>query len=147
MNMVDAVLRVLAQDYVPFRGTVEQWVYEELGCRVPGKARWFSHPERPWICLGCQMACLASSQAGFQLMLPAHRTQRARVAFQDIPAVSVEQILTLKSVLPVAEAAYCLSVSERHIYDMIDDGRLEQAGDDRPVRVTTASVRARLGME
>lgn len=147
MNFVDAVLKVLSQDYVPYGGEVAAEVYDELGCPHPGKARWFAHQAKPKICLGCKACCIAESDAGFQLLLPTERSMRGKVLFVELPAVSIEHLLQVKACVTVPETAVCLSVSERHVYDLIDEGRLDKVSENKPVRITTASIRRQLGME
>ena len=150
MNMVDATLKVLAQGYRPYRGAVENRVYEGLECRTPPAARWFVHDHLPRMCLGCKRMCIARDAQGFQLTLPMgppRRTAPGQVMFAQLSALTVDQILTLKRSLTVREAAYCLGCSDRFVYNLLDEGRLKKLGRDTFVRVDAASVRKFLDMD
>ena len=117
---VDAVLRVLERGYRPYRGHIEGYVFESLGCRKVAEMRRKQREEE--------------ESKNFQRMLPVKR-RFAQVAFAELPTVTVEELLKNKALLRVDEAAWCLSVSRREVYSLIDEGRLERhpAG---PVRVT-----------
>lgn len=145
MSLIDDVLRVLADGYLPYRGAIEGAVFETLRCPDFRRARWFAREGRH-LCLGCARRC-AWAGAGFQAVLPLARDARpAGLAYGQLPYVTAEELLAAKTVLRVDEAAFCLNVSERTVRDMIDSARLDRL-PDLPVRVTTASVRAALRVE
>ncbi|WP_051202734.1 DNA-binding protein [Desulfovibrio aminophilus] len=138
MSQVQDVLDVLAQGYTPYRGEVAGAVYDELRCSRPTAASWFTKGTR-FLCLGCRRRCSRVGGAGFQLVLPG-TGRRFTVAIANLPAVPAEELVRLKAWLRVDEAAWCLGVSARRIYELVDGGVLDRH-PDKPLRVSSASVR------
>ena len=85
----------------------------------------------------CGMTFSASS-AGFPLPLPI----RYSVVPPDQPyTLTPLEMLARHDILTVRQAAYCLNVSERQIYDYIAEGKLVKL-KDTPVRVRADEVKA-----
>ena len=134
----DDLLRLLSHGWAPYHGRVEGRVYEGLGCTRSAKARWMVREGR-YICLGCGKRCSLVDPAGFELLLPIP-SQAKRLAFAVLPAVSAEELIAKKLLLTIPEVEFCLNISRRQVYDLMDEGRLSRHPDP-PIRITTASVR------
>jgi excisionase family DNA binding protein len=138
-NLVGEIITLMHDGWAAYRGRIEEGVYDRLRCHKPGQAAWFVKGET-YLCLGCDRRCLEQAPDGFQLALPAPATGY-RVVIADAPALTVRQLLDLGRPLRIDEVAYCMNVSRREVYYMIEDGRLQTVGDGKPVRVTPESVR------
>lgn len=141
MSQVKDLLELLAKGYAPYSGEVSGRVYDELRCHRPGAASWFVKGTRA-ICMGCRRSCIRVGGAGFQLMLPG-TGKRFTVAVAALPAIPASELVRLKEWLRVDEAAFCLGVSERRVYDMAAEGILVRH-QDPPVRVSSESVRVEM---
>lgn len=143
-GLINQVLDVLSKGYRPYRGHVDDAVYETICCDSPEDASWFEH-ERRFICLGCQRHCALVDPPGMQLTIPMKvKSSYGVVMLAQLPSVTVDEILATGRPLRPDEAAWALNVSTREIYYMVEDGRLNQAGSGRPLRVTSDSVRREL---
>jgi len=142
-RQIEDVLRMLQREFLPYKGHIQPIVYEQLGCSNSKKARWFEKQQH-YVCIGCRRYCALANPEGFELALPVRNRRRARGYFAYLPQVSAKSLLESKLVLRVDEAAWVLGVSEREIYNYVDDGRLVRASDLPPLRVTTDSVRQML---
>lgn len=143
MSRVSDLLKVLSQGFLPYTGQVGGEVYENLGC--PDKQRkpeWFVR-EGLFLCLGCSRRCVPTGTTGFELLLPVSYNKRLKAAFAYLPLASAHQLLTMKVLLRIDEAAWALNVSPQQVRNYVDEGRLE-AHPDPPMRVTTKSVRREL---
>ncbi len=134
----DDLLRLLSRGWAPYYGHVEGRVYEQLGCARTGKARWMVRDGK-YVCLGCAKRCALADPVGFELLLPV--TIRTRnFAYATLPAVSAQDLLAKKMLLTVPEVSFVLSVSDRKVYELVEEGRLDRH-PDLPIRVTSESVR------
>jgi hypothetical protein len=141
MSQVKDLLELLAKGYAPYSGEVSGQVYDELRCLRPGGASWFAKGTR-FLCLGCRRRCIRVGGYGFQLVLPG-TGKRFTVAMAALPGIPASELVRLKEWLRVDEAAYCLGVSERRVYELIQEGVLDRH-PDAPVRASAASVRAEM---
>jgi len=137
-GVFDDLLRLLSRGWVPYYGRVEGRVYEQLGCAKSRQARWMVR-DGMYVCLGCGKRCSLANPAGFELLLPVTKRTRNFV-YAALPAVSAHDLLTKKMLLTVPEVSFILSISDRKVYELVDEGRLERH-PDLPIRVTAESVR------
>lgn len=119
---IDRVVKLLSSGYLPYKGPVEQCVYDHLEC-TQKKHSWFVKEGRYFVCLGCPKACSLADPAGFQFVLP-RKPPRFKVAVAELPYVSADDLLKKLGRFNVSQAAYVLGLSERTVYDLIDGGRL-----------------------
>lgn len=139
-SLINDVLAVLSNGYRPYRGEVQGEVYERLRCNKPDRATWFEQ-ERKFLCLGCKRRCALVNPSGMQLTVPVDtKPSFGRVLVAELPSLTVGELLATGRPLRPDEAAYVLNVSEREIYDLEVEGRLQRAGRGRPLRVTSDSV-------
>lgn len=144
MSVIDEVVNLLDRGFRPYHDMVDGPVYERLHCERPKRAKWFMRADdMACVCLGCRRRCSVASGQGFRPLLPLPR-KPMKVAFVDLPMVTVDRLLEVKRVLRTDEAAWALGVSERLVIDWANAGRLERVADGRPLRVTTESVQAEL---
>ena len=142
---IDDALTLQRRGFVRYTGEVDQMVYARLACKLEKKAVWFVKGTTHQ-CLGCSRRCLLTDPAGFRALLVPLRMARHQAVFAELPQISAKDLMFKKVALLVREAAYCLNVSEREVYNLIDEGVLERASKRNPVRVTSESVRRELGM-
>lgn len=134
----DDLLRLLHWEYAPYRGHVDDRVYQDVGCDKPKRARWMVRGGK-YVCLGCGKRCSLVDPAGFELMLPVTIRTKS-FAYANLPAVSAEELLRKKMLLTVREVEFILSLSSRTIYTLVEEGRLD-CHPDPPKRITADSVR------
>lgn len=118
-----------------------QAVYERLGCTHAAKGsrskpHWFVRDDK-FLCIGCSSRCLLIRPAGFPVPLP--------IKYNEIPrdqpySLTPQEMLARRNLLTVKQAAYCLNVSERTVYNYIAEGRLIRLKDN-PVRIRVDEVR------
>lgn len=173
MSAVKDVLSIVSAGYSRYQGEIDPRVYERLPCGKPEarptvqadapaeplapepsrprRARrrepnWFSKLERGHmyvVCLGCESRCALINPPGFQFMLTM-AVPAGRVAFAHLKMIHPRELVRAKELLRPDEAAYCLAVSERHVRDMVDEGRLVRH-PELPLRITAESVAAEMG--
>ena len=80
--------------------------------------------------------CTLKRPSGFPLPLPIRYT---RIPGERPFTLTPQEMLARHDLLNVRQAAYCLNVSERKIYDYIAEGKLVKLRDN-PVRVRAAEV-------
>lgn len=95
---------------------------------------WFVRGDA-FLCIGCDRQCALSRPEGFIQPLPINYEERPSEPFTLTPAEMVQR----KSLLRVDEAAYCLNIKERTIYDWIAEGKLRKTIDN-PVRIPVEDV-------
>ncbi len=134
----DDMLRLQQRGYVPYRGRVEDQVYVRLHCGRARRARWM-HQGTKFVCLGCGRRCSLIDPPGFELLLPVP-SKAKKLAFAVLPAVSARDLLDKKLFLTMPEVEFVLCISRSHIYELLDEGRLERH-PDAPLRITADSVR------
>lgn len=132
-NVVNEIMSLINNGWRAYRGEVDGQVYARVGCRRPGSASWFVRG-KSFLCLGCSRRCAEMNPAGFQAALP---EGEAHTGFEY--SLTPMEMVQKKVLLRADEAAYCLSVSARKIYDLAKEGRLV-SHVDKPLRVTAESV-------
>ena len=134
------IVKLTKEGWRPYDAEPDRSVYEKLGCThvLRGNRRkpfWFVRDD-VFCCIGCADHCTLKRPAGFPLPLPI----RYSVVPQDPPyTLTPLELLARHDILNVRQAAYCLNVSERQIYDYIAEGKLVKLRDN-PVRVRAAEV-------
>lgn len=115
-------------------------VYERLKCPHAAKGgrnkpHWFVRDDN-FLCIGCASRCLLKRPTGFPLPLPI----RYNIVPPERPfTLTPKEMLARHDLLNVRQAAYCLNVSERTIYDYIAEGKLIRLREN-PARVRTKEV-------
>lgn len=125
----------------PYGAKPDQAVYEALGCTPVRNGRrdrpfWFVRGD-VFCCVGCAAHCTLSRPAGFPLPLPVHPK---KIPLQNY-SLTPREMLARLDLLNTKQAAYCLNVSERTIYNLIAEGKLVRLRE-MPVRVRAAEVKA-----
>lgn len=124
----------------PYDAEPDRSVYERLGCphflRGRRKPFWFVRDD-VFCCIGCADHCTLKRPAGFPLPLP--------IRYPGVPPVrpytlTPQEMVERHDLLNVRQAAYCLNVSERTIYDYIAEGKLVRLKEN-PVRVRSKEVK------
>lgn len=144
------IIALLDKGFVPYSFTVPQSFYKGQQCLTPKKADWFI---RPWengthqlkcICLGCRRRCVAVDPEDWPSIHIAKKPSRPGVvAFAVVEKLSVDELLRLKRVLRVDEAAWILNISRQKVHDWVEEGLLDPV-PGTPVRVTASSVQRNL---
>lgn len=117
-------------------------VYERVECPLRGVKRkepvWFVRGDI-FLCISCNKGCTLTRPEGFvlPLPLPAQRkdSKNPPYHFQLTPG----EMVSHKALLRVDEAAYCLNISWRQVYDWIAEGKLRRV-KDQPIRVSAEDV-------
>ena len=141
-KIVGEIATLIIQGWRPYKGEVQQSVYEEQDCmygqlsarETRTRPYWFSRGDI-FLCIGCHRKCSLSRPAGFAPPLPIEYRYDPREPF----ALTPQEMVAKRHTLNVIEAAYCLNVSEGLIYRYVHDGRLP-ALKEKPVRVRAADV-------
>lgn len=142
-NRIHDIVTLTRGGWRPYDAEPEKGVYAAIGCELglaPKKGKkpfWFVR-EDVFCCIGCANHCTLKRPAGFPLPLPINYPALPQgQTYQLTP----KEMLARLNVLNAKQAAYCLNVSERTIYNYIAEGRLARLRDN-PVRVRAADVRA-----
>lgn len=134
------IVTLVKEGWRPYNAEPERKVYEKLGCTyvLSGKRKpfWFVRGD-VFCCIGCADHCTLKRPAGFPLPLP--------IRYSSIPSeqpysLTPQEMVNRHDILNVKQAAYCLNVSERTIYDYIAEGKLIRLKDS-PVRVRSKEVK------
>ena len=134
--------KLTKEGWRPYDAEPDRSVYEKLGCThvLCGNRRkpfWFVRDD-VFCCIGCADHCTLKRPAGFPLPLPI----RYSVVPPDQPyTLTPLEMLARHDILTVRQAAYCLNISERQVYDYIAEGKLVKL-KDTPVRVRADEVKA-----
>lgn len=143
-------MKTLIQDIVAL--TKEGWrlydaapvqaVYDRLGCTHAAKGsrskpHWFVRDDE-FMCVGCGKRCILKRPAGFPVPLS--------IRYRDVPreepfTLTPQEMLARRNLLTVKQAAYCLNVSERTVYNLVAEGKLVRLKEN-PVRIRVDEVRA-----
>ena len=126
----------------PYNAKPDQKVYETLGCELVLRGRkdkpfWFVRDD-VFCCVGCAAHCTLNRPAGFPLPLP---IKYPRSPQERGYSLTPREMLERHDLLNAKQAAYCLNVSERTIYNMIAEGKLVRLREN-PVRVRASEVKA-----
>lgn len=127
----------------PYNAEPDQKVYESIGCELALNGRrkdkpfWFVRDD-VFCCVGCATHCTLNRPAGFPLPLP--------IKYPQLPPDQAYHLTPLEmlerhDLLNAKQAAYCLNVSERTIYNLIAEGKLVRLREN-PVRVRSSDVKA-----
>lgn len=136
------IVTLIRDGWRPYEFTPEFSVYERLGCELVLKNRkdkpfWFVRGE-VFCCIGCHSHCTLKRPAGFQIPLPIPSPPICR---EHGYYITPKEMLDRHDLLNAKQAAYCLNVSERTIYNYIAEGKLVRLKEN-PVRVRSSEVRA-----
>jgi len=129
------------QGWRPYNtGKLPDSVYEKFGCphnSPKGKGPYWFVRGDVFLCVTCNKHCSLTRPEGTILPLPLvfPPDKRKRREFSMTPG----ELVTRKKLLRIDEAAYCLNVSERLVYNWIYEGKLRQARGV-PVRVSADDV-------
>lgn len=137
------IVTLTREGWRPYDAVPDKKVYEGIGCEVvlsSKKSRvkpfWFVR-EDVFCCIGCPNHCTLKRPTGFPMPLP--------INYPPLPhdrqyQLTPKEMMARLNVLNAKQAAYCLNVSERTIYNYIAEGRLPRLRDN-PVRVRASDVR------
>ena len=137
---IQEIVTLTREGWRPYDAEPERSVYEKLGCPYflcrRHKPCWFVRDD-VFCCIGCADHCTLKRPAGFPLPLP--------IRYSGVPPVrpytlTPAEMLARRNLLNVKQAAYCLNVSERTVYNYIAEGRLVRLRDN-PVRIRVDEVR------
>lgn len=137
-SQIDRIMYLAERGWKVYEGRVGFALYEKLQCPSPIFGKWFfeGNKAKELACVGCDKHCRADSSADFD-PLPRHIAEmNRRGAYYTL---SPQEMVSRIPMLRVAQAAYCLNVSERTIYEWIAGGKLT-ATNDKPVRVKAEGV-------
>lgn len=130
------VVTLTREGWRPYNATPAGTVYDGLGCPSRTKANWFVR-EDVFCCVGCSSRCSLTRPAGFPLPLPI----KYPAAPPDRPYnLTPREMADRLHVLTAKQAAYCLNISERLVYDWIAEGKLIRLREN-PVRVRAEEIR------
>jgi len=137
--MIHEVLNLISQGWRPYNEIPDSVVYERLGCPRSTAKRgdapfWFVRCDL-FLCIACPKHCTLARPEGFILPLPLQYAVKADAPSRPTPGELVQR----KALLRVDEAAYCVNISERAVYDWIAEGKLRRA-KEHPVRVSAEDV-------
>lgn len=136
------IVTLTKEGWRPYEDTPEARVYETLGCELVlrkkrNKPFWFTRGDL-FCCIGCAARCLLKNPSGFPMRLSLVLPDNIKPPQYSITPV---QMLARHDLLNAKQAAYCLNVSERTIYNYIAEGKLVRLREN-PVRVRASEVKA-----
>lgn len=141
-SLIKDVVTLTKEGWRPYNALPAMSVYEKLGCafvvrgKNPSQPFWFSRGD-VFCCVGCGSRCTLTRPNGFPLPLPIQQTYPPEQPY----ILSPTEMATRLPLLTARQAAYCLNVSDRLIYDYVADGRLVPL-KEKPLRVRAEEVRA-----
>jgi hypothetical protein len=142
---IRSIITLVNAGWRPYNYKLSDTIYEKAQCpylhtKSKRKPFWFVRDDI-FLCLSCPKGCMLSRPEGAMLPLPIqYKTGRRQGRqYHSAPA----ELVSRKELLRVDEAAYCLNVSERKIYDWIAEGRLRRTKTP-PVRVIAGDVAAEM---
>ncbi len=137
-NLILDVIRLTHEGWQPYGENPQREIYKRLACPHASGAKpfWFFR-DKTFLCVGCRKCCLLHNPAGFILPLPV----RIRREPPTLYNISPREMLERHDLLTVRQAAYCLNIAERTIYDYIAEGKLTRLKEN-PVRVRASDVKA-----
>lgn len=136
------IVNLTKEGWRPYEDTPDSKIYETLGCELVlqkkrGKPFWFTRGDL-FCCIGCAMHCLLKNPPGFPVRLPLLLPEGVKPPQY---AITPLEMLARHDLLNAKQAAYCLNVSERTIYNYIAEGKLVRLREN-PVRVRSSEVKA-----
>jgi excisionase family DNA binding protein len=137
------IVTLVNSGWRPYSAEPDYTAYERLQCphaeaKKGNKPVWFVRGDI-FLCVGCSRACTLSRPEGFIMPLPIKYEERGQEPYTSTPA----EMVSRKSLLRVDEAAYCLNISERTVYDWIAEGKLRKV-KEQPVRIPAEDVAYRM---
>lgn len=146
-TLIDDIVKLVAAEWRPYRGTVDAAVYERLRCQraplpTPGAARrsggpyWFCRRD-VFLCIGCGRRCSLSRPKGFEAPLP---IRYPRICPEMPFTLTPQEMVATLSLLTIEQMAYCLNVSRRHARNLVERGKVRRIKGS-PVRVAAEDVR------
>lgn len=146
MAKTQDILDLLDKGFVPYPCMIPGSFYSNRRCLRKEKAEWFMRPglepaeATRAVCLGCKRRCAVVNPRGWpELREKPNPARPGVVAFSLVERISVDELLRMKRVLRVDEAAWVLNVSRQTVHRWVEEGVLEQV-PGAPVRVTCHSV-------
>jgi excisionase family DNA binding protein len=138
---IRSLITLVQSGWRPYNHAPRASVYEKLKCPhadTKGRTKpfWFVRGDI-FTCVSCAKGCTLSRPNGFYIPLPIQYPEKPEAPF----ALTPPEMVTHKALLRVDEAAYCLNISERQVYDWIAEGKLRRA-KEQPVRVSAEDVSA-----
>ena len=150
---IRSIIELTNQGWRAYDAAPQSAIYARLNCQyAPEKDEngtknrhssepfWFVRADS-FLCVGCNRNCTLFRPEGFIQPLPINYEQKPGEPFKLTPAEMVQR----KSLLRVDEAAYCLNISERAVYDWIAEGKLRRT-EDAPVRIPSEDVAHRMNL-
>ncbi|MDR1398132.1 MAG: helix-turn-helix domain-containing protein [Desulfarculales bacterium] len=138
-TLIKRILAFVNHGWKPYNREPSKKVYDKIDCPNLGakgtkKPLWFVR-EDMLACVTCNRPCVLSQPKDFYLPLP--------LKFQQNKSyhLNPKELITHKALLRIDEAAYCLNVSDRLIYDWIAEGKLRKT-KIIPVRIPSEDVAA-----
>jgi excisionase family DNA binding protein len=138
-----SIIELVQAQWRPYSYEPKPSVYVKLKCPhvdAEGKKKgrkkpfWFVRGDA-FLCVTCSKGCALTRPEGFVTALPMQYPAKKDEIYQLTPA----EMVTRKALLRVDEAAYCLNISERQVYNWIAEGKLRRA-KEQPVRVPAEDV-------
>ena len=114
----DMALRLIQDGYAPYKGEVDQSVYDEQKCRSEKNAKWFiriTPKRRVQICVGCKRECILVNSPGFQAVLPVEAKFISRIVVGTLPILSDEELLATKKTITIPEAEVVCQIGRAHV--------------------------------
>ncbi|CAK7024903.1 MAG: hypothetical protein DELT_02540 [Desulfovibrio sp.] len=146
-NKIRSIIDLVNHGWRAYHAAPNSAIYAKINCPYApekdenGKKKrkgkepfWFVRSDS-FVCVGCDKQCALFRPEGFILPLPINYEEKSGEPFTLTPAEMVQR----KSLLRVDEAAYCLNIKERTVYDWIAEGKLRKTVDN-PVRVPAEDV-------
>lgn len=136
------IVTLTRNGWLPYHLDPDASVYERVGCPKYSSGKkekpiWFVR-EDVFCCISCPTHCVLKNPAGFRLPLPFANAQTEPPKKYYITPL---EMLARHDLLNAKQAAYCLNVSERTIYNYIAEGKLVRLKEN-PVRVRSSEVKA-----
>ena len=91
-----------------------------------------------FLCVSCNKSCSLTRPEGVILPLPLVSPPDPKATGKEF-SMTPGELVTRKKLLRIDEAAYCLNISERLVYNWVAEGKLRQALGT-PVRVSADDV-------
>lgn len=146
MGKTQDIVDLLDKGFIPVSLDIPDGFCKRRRCGRKEKAEWFLRPrpkssgQAKGICLGCKRRCAVVNPPDWpEIHADGKAPRPGLVAFSLVERISVDDLLRLKRVLRVDEAAWALSVSRQTVHRWVEEGRLEQVAGS-PLRVTSHSV-------
>lgn len=137
-TLIQDIVTLTKEGWRPYNAQPEGFVYERLRCRpfLRGKkGYWFVRGD-VFLCVGCAARCCLNRPNGFPAPLPIKYEYTPETPYTLTPVEMAHRL----DLLRVPQAAYCLNISERLVYDWIACGKLIKVKDE-PIRVRAKEIR------